>query len=238
MTIWLQRLCGSSLANLVCLGPLRSHLSYLLSVSASWRLKGFPQTRPPGTCGWYKGVLGPWGQRAFPCLVLILVRCSATATHMLGILTLAEEEKASQAGRLAGVGSSLWSFLYKLEGTGHLQLLEILRNIVSQPASESSSSVYPWKCQVLMIGSFKNSRKVTQDRILQLLAIMSLCLNQEKPPSSSQGLEQLGDQVEYNKHSPCWSRNLAQDQQLVESSTHLSHSTQNSLCVTLWDKYF
>ena len=52
MTIWLQSLCGSSLANLVCLGPLRSHLSYFLSLSVSWRLKGFPQTRPPGTCGW------------------------------------------------------------------------------------------------------------------------------------------------------------------------------------------
>lgn len=146
-----------------------------------------------------------------------MVRCSASATHKPGILTLAEEGKASQAGQLAGVGSSLWPFLYKLEDTGHLQLLEILRNILSQPAAESSSSVYPWKCQVLMIGGFKNTRKVTQDRILQLFAIMtehmSLCLNQEKPPSSSQGLEQLGDQVEYNKHGPCWSRNLAQDQQ-------------------------
>lgn len=48
-------------------------------------------------------------------MVLILVRCPASATQMPGILTLAEEEKASQAGQLAGVGSSLWPFLYKLE---------------------------------------------------------------------------------------------------------------------------
>ena len=107
--------------------------------------------------------------------------CGDVPTHLPGVSTLAEKERASQASQLVVVGSSLQPFLYKLEDTGNLQLLEILRNVLSQPAAEFRGSVSPQKCQVLTPGGFKNTRKATQDRTFQDVADatkhMSLLLN-------------------------------------------------------------
>lgn len=41
-------------------------------------------------------------------------------------------ESVSQASQLVVVRSVLWPFLYDLEDTGHVQLPEILRDILSQ----------------------------------------------------------------------------------------------------------
>lgn len=130
-------------------------------------------------CLWVvEGDLRHMGTKSF---FLCRVYCGEVPTHLPGVSILAEKERASQASQLLVVGSSPQPFLSKSEDTGNLQLLEILRNVLSQPAAEFRGSVSPQKRQVLTPGGFKNTRKATQDRTFRGVADaakhMSLLLN-------------------------------------------------------------